>query len=169
MENASKALIIAGGVLISIIAISLFTYMYGSISTLVSSSETDYQAEEISTFNSGFEAYNKKLMYGTDVISVYNKAEDNNTNYRSTSGDEYYVEIFVSTTEGSVTTDTCVSLMDNPSIMNGTYGHNVTTTEGGYTITAWEEKEFKRCTFQCIQVDYNSYGRVSALYFAIVW
>ncbi len=100
MENASKALIIAGGVLISIIAISLFTYMYGSISTLVSSSETDYQAEEIATFNSGFEAYNKKLMYGTDVISVMNKAIDNNSNYKVTSpGEEYYVDIYFTISE----------------------------------------------------------------------
>lgn len=44
------------------------------------------QQKELITFNKGFEAYNKKVMYGIDIISVLNKAIDNNRKY----GVEYY-------------------------------------------------------------------------------
>ncbi len=41
-----------------------------------------YQKKYLLLIN-GFEAYNKKIMYGSDVISVLNKAIDNNTKYQS--------------------------------------------------------------------------------------
>lgn len=48
---------------------------------LVGETDEDTLQEEILAFNNGFEAYNKKLMYGIDVISVLNKAIDNNRKY----------------------------------------------------------------------------------------
>ena len=86
MENASKALIIAGGVLIGLITISLFYYMFSHISNFVSETSEDYNIKETNAFNQGFEAYNKKLMYGSDVVSVINKAIDNNKRNNVTAG-----------------------------------------------------------------------------------
>ncbi len=86
MENASKAIIIAGGVLISIIAISIFYFIFANIGIMAEGTETEYEQQELVAFNTGFEAYNKKLMYGIDIISVLNQAIDNNTKY----GVEYY-------------------------------------------------------------------------------
>lgn len=48
--------------------------------------QDDSIQKEISVFNTGFEAYNKKIMYGADIISVLNKAIDNNKTY----GVEFY-------------------------------------------------------------------------------
>lgn len=48
---------------------------------VVGETDEDTIQEEIKAFNDGFEAYNKKLMYGIDVISVLNKAIDNNRKY----------------------------------------------------------------------------------------
>lgn len=53
----------------------------GKLGRLVEETDEDTLQEEILAFNNGFEAYNKKLMYGIDVISVLNKAIDNNRKY----------------------------------------------------------------------------------------
>lgn len=98
MENASKALIIAGGILLSMIVISLFFYMFGNMSTLVQRTEKDTTQEETVDFNKGFEAYNKKIMYGADIISVFNKATDNNIKYKATvdnENQEYFINIII--------------------------------------------------------------------------
>ena len=97
MENASKALIIAGGVLIGIITISLFTLMFNNISSFTNEISEDYEAKEVLASNQSFEAYNKKLMYGADVISVLNKAIDNNTKFNVNAGDSsgYSVDVVI--------------------------------------------------------------------------
>ena len=87
MENASKALIIAGGVLIGLITISLYYFMFSNIRNFVDVTSTDYNEKEVLAFNQGFEAYNKKLMYGSDIVSVINKAIDNNAIYKVAAGD----------------------------------------------------------------------------------
>lgn len=94
MENASKALVIAGSILIGMIVISIFYFAFEQSGRLVGEVDEDTLQEEIKAFNNGFEAYNKKLMYGIDIISVLNKAIDNNKKY-DVSGDEkdYFVDI----------------------------------------------------------------------------
>ncbi|MCI8396326.1 MAG: hypothetical protein HFJ52_01165 [Clostridia bacterium] len=82
MENASKAVIIAGGVLISICVISIFYFMFRQIGDTVEVTQPNTAQKELKDFNTGFEAYNKKLMYGADIISVLNKAIDNNRRYK---------------------------------------------------------------------------------------
>ena len=61
--------------------------MFSHISGFVDDTSKDYNQEEILAFNQGFEAYNKKLMYGSDVVSVINKAIDNNKRYKVNAGD----------------------------------------------------------------------------------
>ena len=81
MENATKAIIMAGGILIAIIIISIFYFVFNQTGDLVGEATTDTQQKELEDFNKSFEAYNKKIMYGTDIISVLNKAIDNNRRY----------------------------------------------------------------------------------------
>ena len=101
MENATKAILIAGGLLISIIVISIFYFMFGKAGNMVEEISPNTQQKEIKDFNRSFEAYNKRLMYGTDIISVINKAIDNNRSYNVEFGTyssnleylDYYVDI----------------------------------------------------------------------------
>lgn len=100
MENASKAIVIAGGVLISICVISVFYFMFRQIGGTVEITQPKTAQKELNDFNKGFEAYNKKLMYGADIISVLNKAIDNNRKYKIEYGKaedlmdlDYYVNI----------------------------------------------------------------------------
>lgn len=94
MENASKALVIAGSILIGIIVISIFYYAFGRIGYFVGETQENSVQKEIEAFNTSFEAYNKKLMYGIDIISVLNKAIDNNRKYDIENGEQdYYVNV----------------------------------------------------------------------------
>ena len=47
--------------------------------------------EQILAFNAEFESYDKQRMYGTDVITVLNKARDNNKRYED--DDSNYIDI----------------------------------------------------------------------------
>ena len=78
MENAAKALLIAGGILIAIIILSMFLVMYNKMASLQKTQEEKTKMEQIAAFNAEYEAYNKKLMYGADVITLYNKVSQNN-------------------------------------------------------------------------------------------
>jgi len=81
MDNASKAIIIAVSILIGIIVISLFYYVFGQASNLMVETQTENYEKQLNAFNSAFEAYNKKVMYGADIISVLNQAINNNELY----------------------------------------------------------------------------------------
>lgn len=81
MENASKALYIAGGVLISILILSALVMMWGNTSTMFNSQEKVKASEQVQAFNTEYESFNKKLLRGTEVISVINRVENNNRTY----------------------------------------------------------------------------------------
>ena len=81
MENASYALQIAAGTLIAIMVIALIVYVFNSMSNFQESQDLIAERESITEFNESFEVYDKSLMYGTDVLSCLNKAEDNNQKY----------------------------------------------------------------------------------------
>ena len=81
MENATKALLIAGGILIAMMTLALLVYVFGYMTDFAESQDRVAATQEIVEFNESYEAYNKQRMYGTDVISVVNKAEDNNIKY----------------------------------------------------------------------------------------
>ena len=69
--------------------------MFGRTSALVDSTSEDTEAKQLEDFNSSLESYNKKLMYGTEIITVINKAVDNNKRYgvESDTSSKYYVDI----------------------------------------------------------------------------
>lgn len=80
MENAAKALLIAGGILIAIILISMFLLMYNRIASIQKTQEQKKEMEQLSAFNAQYEVFNKKLMYGVDVRTLQNKVNENNIN-----------------------------------------------------------------------------------------
>ena len=144
MENASKAIVIAGGILIGIITITVFYFMFNNVGTLVSETSKNGDQEYLLEFNKGFEMYNKKIMYGTDIISVAYKALDNNkkNNVTNDKNNPYYVDIIVSGT---------FTLSNNSDPEEGVKGLNT--------------NEFKTKTYRCIDVKYNSIGRVCKMQF----
>ena len=76
MENASKALLIAGAILIAIVLITFGVIILGQGSEIInnaSMSET-----EVSTFNAKFTAFNGKKVRGSKVNSLLNTVVQNN-------------------------------------------------------------------------------------------
>ena len=68
MENASKALIIAGAILLSILIISLGIMVYNNAKNTVGSASLDKQ--EIETFNSQWQAYVGKNKTASEVYTM---------------------------------------------------------------------------------------------------
>ena len=90
MENATEALLMVGGVLLGILTITLLVYMFGNISTLGNAHDKNDEMQRLADWNSEWEAYNKQLLYGTEVLTVINKVEQNNSEYDD---DEMKIEI----------------------------------------------------------------------------
>ena len=76
MENASKALIIAGAILLAILIISLGIMIYQQASGVVNNNSMT--EVDVSTFNSKFEQYLGKNVRGAQVNALINTVNTNN-------------------------------------------------------------------------------------------
>lgn len=77
MENASKALLIAGGVLIAILLLTLFSYLFTQMASSTSSIYNSMSKHEIDEFNQQFLNYEgKEELTVQDVETLVNLAED---------------------------------------------------------------------------------------------
>ena len=100
MENAAKALLIAGGILIAIMTLSVIVYATTSATRIAQAQDEKKAAEQLAKFNSKFEAYHKDRLYGIDVITVINKAIEHNTKMQAADiADPYYINIRFETIE----------------------------------------------------------------------
>ena len=86
MENATKALIIAGGMLIAMLIVGLLTWGYTQIRSLQQENVTEEERQQVVEFNERFEAYNKKVIRGYQMISLANLVYDTNTRYTYDNG-----------------------------------------------------------------------------------
>lgn len=105
MENASKALIMAGVVLISVALISIFMYVFTAISNYKSDSQAQLQSNEVIAANRFFveSAYDINpsavgvQIKGYDVYNLIRKAKDINENPDS----PFMVEVYGATEENA--------------------------------------------------------------------
>ena len=77
MENASKALLMAGGVLIAIITIALLVRSFSSISMFQKAQLSEEEQAQLVAFNEQYTKYLKQYVYGTEVRTLINKYKDN--------------------------------------------------------------------------------------------
>ena len=92
MENASKALIMAGGVLISLLVISLLVYFFNDLRDLQSTKLSTEQVQQATEFNKQYDVYTRDL-YGSEILGLANKIVDYN---KRESNDKGYSEVTVS-------------------------------------------------------------------------
>lgn len=105
--NISKAMQIVGGILLGVILLSLLSHFFSSIGIWPQTEDDLENAEQLAKFNLEYEVYDKKGMYGVDVISCLNKAQSNNLKYAEGGsfltgnkyGDDFYVEVYVRLTK----------------------------------------------------------------------
>ena len=101
MENASKALLIAGGVLIAILILTLFAYLFGQMAENTSNIYNTIEQSEIAEFNQKFINYegrgigelSDKPLTVQDVATLINLAQDNNKNPKFPTTIELEIEI----------------------------------------------------------------------------
>lgn len=85
MENASKALLMAGGVLISLMVLGALLLMFNSLSSYQESGTQDTREAQVIEFNNQYETYNRRNVRGSDLYSLLNKVVDYNRR-KSTEG-----------------------------------------------------------------------------------
>ena len=100
MENASKALIIAGAILLSILIISLGIMIFNQASEVVDSNAMSEL--EVTQFNSKFTTYMGTNVRGAQVNSLINQVVQNNVTNQSDTSKQ--VKVTVSATSWSTTT-----------------------------------------------------------------
>ena len=73
MENVSKALLIAAGVLIGLIVLTMLVVMYRQVTSYYTAKEKARTFEQLQEFNAQYTPYNRKNVRGTELISLINK------------------------------------------------------------------------------------------------
>jgi Tfp pilus assembly protein PilE len=90
MENATKALLIAAGILIAIMVVTLLILGWNSISEYYQENSESTKQTQLSEFNQQFERYaNESSIRGSDMLSLISKIDDYNTRQASDGGDGY--------------------------------------------------------------------------------
>ena len=79
MENATKALLIAGTVLVAIIMVSIAVYLYSLYSNQADQYSETITGIELQKFNSKFEVYlGRENITSQEIVSVVNLAKEYN-------------------------------------------------------------------------------------------
>lgn len=96
MENASKALIMAAGILIGILIISLGVFLFVNFASTSTTLHAKIKQEQIDQFNAQFTSYEAKddnTIY--DILTLVNLAKNNNNYYELEKSEEgnYYITI----------------------------------------------------------------------------
>jgi len=82
MENATKALLIAAGVLVGIILLSLGVYMFNMMGEFSAKTQERIDGDRIAQFNAEFMQYNGlQNLTIQDIVTVKNYALQNNNQY----------------------------------------------------------------------------------------
>lgn len=95
MENASKALIIAGGILIALVIISALVILFNQIGSTYSREGESLTIEQMEEYNRRFAAYNNTSgLYGSELLSLANLVVDydNRLLYGEDPNSDFYEE-----------------------------------------------------------------------------
>lgn len=79
MENASKALIIAGGILLTMAIVGLVIFAWNRFSDYYKNDDNLAEIDDITKFNLQFTNYQRDDIHGYELVSLANKVFDYNT------------------------------------------------------------------------------------------
>lgn len=200
MENASKAIIMAGGILIALVIISILVIIFNVTGSVYTEREKSLEIEQIEEYNRKFATYNNiDGLYGSELLSLANLVIDyhNRLLYGYDINSEYYKENKVDITV--YLCDEIIGIRDANNkqfINNSRKQYNIEEFKQYYdniekklsTVTGEEYDkikslltEIKSRPFVCVTKDnikkyktiynniepvqYNKYGRISAMCF----
>ena len=96
MENSAKALLMAGGVLLTMLIVILLFYFKGRITEFYDEQGKIDDIANVAEFNKQFTNYERQKVYGYEIISLANMVEDYNKRHSGAEGamnDEKYKPI----------------------------------------------------------------------------
>lgn len=93
MENAAKALLMAGGILIALLVIGALVLLFSNLSDYQNKTDASVKQSQIAEFNNQFEPYNRNDVTLMELKSLYNKILSNNAK------SEYKIETNISSPE----------------------------------------------------------------------
>ena len=179
MENATKALLIAGGVLIAIIILTILVKTYGNIGAFQRQQMSQEEAEQIEEFNKDYTKYDGQYVYGTEIITIINKVYSStykvNVKVKFTQEDYTYTV----KSKGGKTTKVTVKAGKDLNITTGDDNqldlsssvdesskkfHNSTRTETATEVNVTVDG-LKNRAFKCIEIGYDESGRVNMMRF----
>lgn len=155
MENASKALLMAAGVLIGVLVLSLAVYLFITFGASAREIRARIDDSQISKFNSNFTIYSGRediTIY--DIISLANLAQENNEYYKNYADFEtnYKITVKLGTEEiQNKTQEQKQTLLQ---------ANNGTDLSAGELIKKYHLKQTANSG-----IKYNSIGRVSKVQF----
>lgn len=154
MENASKALLMAAGVLIGIMVLSLAVYLATSFSQLYADVNEKNVQQQLVQFNTRYTAYEYRTdLTIYDILTVVGYAKENNKKYKEDLTKENSISIYLKR-DGSNIKDI----------------QQKEQSDWDKFIKADQEELFnsvdkKLPTYTCSHIGYNSEGRVKEVKF----
>lgn len=91
MENASKAIIMAGGILIGVIILSVLVLVFRPIGDVYTEQGVSLSIEQLEKYNRQFNTFDKSL-YGSELLSLKNLLEDYNNRVLQDADPKYIAE-----------------------------------------------------------------------------
>ena len=96
MENASKALIISGEILIAVLVLSLASYVITQFGSFSKTLNTKMEESQITGFNVRFTNFSGRAnISAQEISSLVNLANQRNAEYNANSGDDFYVDVLL--------------------------------------------------------------------------
>ena len=88
MENASKALIIAGGILLTMAIVGLVIFAWNRFSDYYKNDDNLAEIDDLTKFNLQFTNYQRDDIHGYELVSLANKVFDYNTRRSNAAGNK---------------------------------------------------------------------------------
>lgn len=161
MENASKALIMAGGILIGILIISLAVYLFTDFGRTAADINDRNASQQLVDFNSKFTKYEsykdndgnwKTTVY--DIVTLAGYAKENNEYYKESTEEQISVNI--------VNED---ALKDIQSIANYKYVLIIQKEKNKENKYLYNDDGVSLRRYKCNSISYNTRGKVQSINF----
>ena len=157
MENASKALVMAGGVLLALMILAVFLFIWQGLSDYSKQSDEQKKMEQVMTFNKEYESYQRQILRGADIVTIMNKVDDNNKRYPYKIEWEMKIPVDLTYDDSKESGNSDKLLISRGIYKNSSFWN---------TLNNAGKKEFRRLYFRCTSVLYdNIENRVNKITF----
>lgn len=156
MENASKALLMAAGVLIGLLILSLGVFLFADFGATSKEVYNELEAHQLTEYNAQYTVYSgRKDITIYEIVSVANLAKQNNEDYKDYMDFANKYKVIVRLNFAEIQNKTIAEKQEMISNNNSVYQHGEPNQVG--TIIN---------LFKCDSIQYHSNGKVKEITFS---